>query len=88
MAQIQPLTFPILGTANDLLLRVLAFDMDAQTASFYYELRDTTSSIVGDIKVITSGNIEMDELEYAAWGADNMYCIEWAANKLGLTLIP
>jgi len=38
--------------------------------------------------VITSGNIEMDELEYAAWGADNMYCIEWAANKLGLTLIP
>ncbi len=87
MAQIQPLTFPILGTADDLLLRVLAFDMDADTASFYYELRDTTSPVVGDIKIITSGNLTMSEAEYDAWGADNSYCLQWAANKLGLTLI-
>lgn len=87
MAQIQPLTFPILGTADDLLLRVLAFDMDADTASFYYELRDTTSQVIGDIKIITSGNLTMSEAEYDAWGADNSYCLQWAANKLGLTLI-
>ena len=87
MAKIQTITFPILGQANDLLLRVLPFDMDAKTARFYYELRNINPNLIGDIKIILTGEIEMTETEYNNWGADNTYCLQWAANKLGITLI-
>lgn len=88
MAKIQQITLPILGTANNLLLRVLPFDMEAKTASFYYELQNITETQFGnDIKIIHSGNAEMTESEYALWGSDNSYCLQWIANKLGITLI-
>lgn len=87
MAKIQPITFPILGQANDLLLRVLPFDMDAKTARFYYELRNIQSPAVGDVKIVVTGELEMTESEYNNWGADNSYCLQWAANKLQITLI-
>jgi hypothetical protein len=37
-------------------------------------------------KMLLNGTLDMDATDYANWGADNNYCIEWAANKLGLTL--
>lgn len=89
MAKIQPIVFPIKGTATELELRVNGFSMDAKTAEFHYKLTDS-----GDLatlkakKVIAEGNIEMTKEEFDNWGADNNYCIEWAANKLNLTLIP
>lgn len=89
MAKIQPVVFPIKGTATELELRVNGFSMDAKTAEFHYKLTDS-----GDLatlkakKVIAEGNIEMTKEEFDNWGADNNYCIEWAANKLNLTLIP
>lgn len=88
MAKIEPFTLPIVGTANNLMLRVLPFDMEADNCSFYYELQNITDGQIGNnIELILAGNIEMTEAEYSAWGADNDYCIQWAANKLGLTLI-
>lgn len=89
MAKIEPVVFPIKGTATELELRVNGFSMDAKTAEFHYKLTDS-----GDLatlkpkKVIAEGNIEMTKEEFDNWGADNNYCIEWAANKLNLTLIP
>lgn len=89
MAKIQPVVFPIKGTATELELKVLGFSMDAKNAEFHYRLTDS-----GDLatlrakKVIAEGNIEMTKEEFENWGADNKYCLEWAANKLGLTLIP
>ena len=88
MAQIQPFVIPIAGTANNFYLRSLPFDMEGTTCSFYYELQDTTQTTYGiEPKVIYSGNLEMDAIDFNQWGADNQYCIEWAANKLGITLI-
>lgn len=89
MAKIQPVVFPIKGTATELEVRVNGFPMDATTAEFHYKL--TTSGDLATLKpkkLIAEGNLEMTESEFAQWGADNNYCIEWAANKLGLTLIP
>lgn len=90
MAKIQDFTIPIAGTANNLLLKSLPFDMEANECEFYYELQNLTPKDFEnsyDIKIIFSGNIKMNNLEYSAWGADNSYCLQWAATKLGLTLI-
>lgn len=81
MAKIQPVVFPIIGTATDLEVRVLPFNMEDLTATFYYIV--TTE----EGRKCTEGNLTMDEDEFAGWGADNMYVLEWAATKLGLTLL-
>ena len=81
MAKIQPVVFPIIGTATDLNLRVLPFEMDASTASFYYAVQTEEG------KTCAEGNLTMTPEEFAGWGNDNNYCNIWAANQLGLTLI-
>lgn len=87
MAKIQPAQILTLGTATELILKVLPFEMDATTAQFYYVLA-SEQDINGVISYnpLLDGNIFMTEQEFDNWGADNNYCIEWAANKLGLTL--
>ena len=88
MAKIQPVVFPIKGTATELEVRVNGFSMTDKTAEFHYRLTDS-----GDLqmlkakKLIAEGNLSMNEQEFENWGVDNNYCIEWAANKLGLTII-
>lgn len=81
MTNIQPLIIPIVGTATKLVVRVLPFDMTATNCDFYYGLLDA------DDKTLIEGNLNMNDTDFAAWGADNQYCIQWAANKLGITLI-
>jgi hypothetical protein len=88
MAKIQPLLIPTQGTATDFYLKVLSFSMDAQTCQFYYEFQKEDLTPSGNILVpILSGNLDMNEADFAAWAADNNYCIQWAANKLGVTLV-
>lgn len=81
MAKIQPVIVPIKGTATNLNLMVLNFTMTAKTAVFYYSLNDDNGVTIMD------GNIEMTEAEFNGWGANNQYCIDWAANKLGVVVI-
>jgi hypothetical protein len=89
MAKIQPIVFPIKGTATELELRVNGFSMQAKSAIFHYRLIDNRNpELMGVNKLIDEGNLSMTESEFENWGADNNYCIEWAAYKLGLTLIP
>jgi len=86
MINIQPITIPTQGIAVGLVLKCLTLDMTATTAEFYYELVGASDYNTPQ-RVFASGNINMTEAEYQAWGADNNYCIQWAANKLGLILI-
>lgn len=89
MAKIQPIVFPIKGTATNLELRVNAFSMEAKSADFHYRLTsDSDLQLLKAGKVIDEGNLTMTSTEFEGWGADNNYCLQWAANKLGLTLIP
>lgn len=88
MAKIQPIVFPIKGTATELEVKVNSFSMEAKNADFHYRLTDSGDlATLRSKKVIDEGNISMTEQEFAEWGADNNYCIQWAANKLGITLI-
>lgn len=93
MAKIQSIEFPILGTANELIVRVLPFEMDDVTASTYYELREVTETtdaneqVYKTIKMITNGNYVLTEAEFAGWGQDNSYVVECVAAHLGVTLI-
>lgn len=88
MAKIQPILIPTLGTATELILKVLPFEMDAITAQFYYALAcNENMNEVVTYKILLDGNIDMTEAEFDAWGSDNNYCLQWAANKLGLTII-
>ena len=61
--------------------------MTATTAIFYYALVDTISPSNNSFITLLDGNIEMTESEFANWGADNQYCINWAASKLGVIII-
>lgn len=81
MAQIQPVTFPIVGEAVTLEVTVAAFKTNATTAGTYYELKkaDGTNVIVG--------NYQMTEEEFAAWGQDNSVVEEYVADALGLTIV-
>jgi hypothetical protein len=85
MILIQPINIPTQGTAVAMILKCQPLDMTATTAEFYYELI-TEGSYNNPHKVLVSGNISMTESEYQSWGADNNYCIQWAANKLNIIL--
>ena len=88
MIEIQPLNIPTQGIAVAFILKCLTLDMTATTADFYFELvSEVKPEYNNSYKVLSSGNISMTESEYSNWGADNNYCIQWAANKLGLTLL-
>ena len=88
MIQIQPLTIPTQGTAKYLILKCLTLDMTATNAEFYFELAsEILPEYNNSYKVLSSGDISMNETDFQNWGADNTYCIQWAANKLGLTII-
>jgi len=80
MTNIQSVAFPILGIATKLDLIVLNFSMNATTADFYYCLYSADDSKIID------GNLSMTEQEFNQWGADNTYCINWACEKLNLSL--
>jgi len=87
MTKIQPVNLPN-GIATNLLLKCLTLDMTATTAQFYYALvTDISHEYNNSSNTLLDGNLEMNETEFDQWGVDNNYCIEWAADKLGLTII-
>lgn len=88
MTPIQPITIPTQGTAKALIVKCLTLDMTANSAEFYYELiTDVLPEYNNSYKTLLSGNLNMPETDFNQWGSDNFFCIQWAANKLGLTLI-
>jgi hypothetical protein len=87
MAKITPITIPTKGIATNLNLVVLNFSMEDTTATFYYTLTKDFNYGENSNNVLLEGNIQMTEEEFSQWGTDNNYCLLWAANKLGLTII-
>lgn len=81
MAKIQPITFPILGTATELNVLVLNFNTDANTCNTYYEVKTDEGVIC------VNGNYALTEQEFASWGSDNSYVDNLIANHLSLTII-
>jgi len=79
LTKIQPLVFPIIGTATRLLVRVLPFDTIHTTCNLYFELQDE------DRKVIYSGNYTLTDSEFATWASDNVYLEDLVCAQLVIT---
>jgi hypothetical protein len=81
MAQIQPVTFPIVGDATKLEVTILPFSTSATTAGTYYTLATE------DGKTCLADNYYLTEEEFAAWGQDNSYIDDIVAAKIGVTIV-
>jgi len=81
MVNIQPVVFPIVGTATKLIVSVLGFETNATTCGIYYALLTDAN-----FKII-EGNVQLAEAEFAAWGTDNNYINDILANYLKVTII-
>jgi hypothetical protein len=81
MLNIQPVVFPIVGTATKLAVTVLGFPTSAKDCGTYYALLTDAN-----VKII-EGNYQLTEAEFAAWGTDNNYINDIVANYLNVTII-
>jgi len=81
MVNIQPVIFPIVGTATKLSVIVLGFQTNATRCGTYYALLTDEN-----VKII-EGNYQLTEAEFAAWGVDNTYIDDIIANFLNVTII-
>jgi hypothetical protein len=81
MVNIQPVVFPIVGTATKLTVTVLGFATNAKSCGTYYALMTDKN-----VKVI-EGNYQLTEDEFSAWGVDNNYINTIVANFLNVTII-
>ena len=81
MIQIQPITFPIKGTATQMSVLVLNFATNATTATTYWQLYDENGTGLLD------GNYTMTEEQFATWGTDNNVVNEYVADAIGVTII-
>jgi hypothetical protein len=80
MTNIQPVDFPIVGTAVKLSVLVMNFQTDADTTGTYYQL------LTEDNKVCLSGNYDLTPEQFAAWGQDNSVVDGYVAEFLGVTI--
>ena len=81
MSNIQPVEFPIVGTAVKLSVLVMNFSTSDVTAGTYYQL------LTEDYKVCLSGNYQMTEEQFASWGLDNSVVDDYVAEYLGVNII-
>jgi len=81
MTNIEPVVFPIVGTATKLSVIVLGFPTSAKDCGIYYALLTDKN-----VKII-EGNYQLTEIQFAAWGVDNSYIDEIVANFLNVTII-
>jgi hypothetical protein len=81
MAKIQPVEFPIVGTATDLVVTVLTFKTSDVSASTYYQL------FTEEGEQCLAGNYQMTEEQFAAWGQDNSIVDDYVAEYLGVTIV-
>lgn len=81
MVQIQPINFPIKGTATQMNILVLNFATNDTTATTYWQLFTEDGTQVAD------GNYTMTEEQFAEWGQDNNFVNECVADAIGVTII-
>jgi hypothetical protein len=82
MVKIQPITYPLnQGTATQMTVLVLNFPTNAVTCTTYYEL------LTEDNKMLSNGNYNLTEEQFADWGEDNTWVNQCVAEAIGVTII-
>lgn len=81
MALIQPVNFPIVGTAVELKVLILNFSTSATTCTTYYQL------LTAEGKQCIDGNYTLTDEQFADWGYDNTVVDYYVADAIGVTII-
>ena len=91
--KIEDVIIPIKGTGKYLEVRSLGFPLNPTNVSFYYAIHaETSMDLNGEVtvmpgQIILEGNLIMDAETYAAWGTDDDYVWDWAAEQLNVTFL-
>lgn len=92
MVKIEDVIVPSKGIGKYFSLQCLNISLSKSseaTPSFYWSIRTAMPYAVDEVQVeipgtsILEGNLTMTKEEYALWGSDDSYPIEWALGKLG-----
>lgn len=96
MIQIQDINVPTKGLAKYFNLTLLNLPLPGTNPTFYWSIYSevvipAAESDEQPIKqlgaILLEGNLQMTEAEYAQWGTDDNYAIDWALNKLNFIKI-
>jgi hypothetical protein len=94
MIKIEDVVIPTKGTAKYFNIIALNFPMNPSSVTFYWQILSEVEETVEEVVTLKSGNSLMDgnlvmtQEEYAAWGDDDTYVINWALAKLGFVALP
>jgi hypothetical protein len=92
MIKIKDISVPTKGVGKYFLIKVISLDLPNSTPTFYWQVQTEFIDIseAGELAAaipgitILEGNLTMTESEYALWGTDDNYVVDWALNKLGI----
>lgn len=96
MTKIEDVIVPSKGTGKYFFLRCLNIDLKKSSEaspSFYWEVKNAVPYAIDEVQVeiagqtILDGNLSMTKEEYALWGTNDSYAIDWALGKLGFVEI-
>jgi hypothetical protein len=96
MIKIQPIEIPTKGIAKYFTLRCLQIDLKQSSEAaptFYWELKTAIPYAIDEVQTeipgesILDGNLHMTAEEYASWGSDDNYVLNWACNQLNFIII-
>ena len=82
MSNIEPVVFPIVGTATKMQVTVLGFTTDATTCNTLYRL------LTDENLTCIEGNYQMTPEQFDAWGQDNSVVDGYVAEAIGVVIVP
>ena len=90
MVKIKDINIPTKGVGKYFFIRVINLELPNNTPTFYWQVMteiadiseaDEQPTYIPGIQVL-EGNLSMTESEYALWGTDDNYVVDWALNQL------
>jgi hypothetical protein len=94
--QIEDVNVPTKGIGKYFVITLIQLSLPGTSATFYWQVLNqvTQPGNEADEQPITvpgstvlEGNLTMNEQEYALWGTDDNYAIDWALEKLNFQKI-
>ena len=92
MIKIEDVIVPSKGTGKYFAIKCLNLDIKKSSEAsptFYWEVKKGAPYAIDEVQTeipgesILDGNLFMTSEEYAAWGNDDSYVLNWALSKLG-----
>jgi len=89
MTRIQIIHVPTKGNGEFFSLMALNFPMNPSSVTFYWQVYNAQliEETIQPNQCILDGNLTMDGETYSQWGNNDQFCIEWACEQLGFTII-